>query len=222
MPRTFLSRRVMLVSATVVSLLHLTVNGVHAQQPSAAPTQEPTADADAPTSSIPAAQAPATPWRPRRFPHLYLPPARARPQARDAERPEVDLGTRPGPRRHTGLLIGGISMWMTSYLVTVLAAGVVYAVDASDCEAGEIVRSCNDGGLMLIPLAGPFLTSQVGGEQLALAIPQLVGAALLVAGIFHYASRPIHGHSHAAARAGFALSPVPLRDGGLIAARLTF
>jgi hypothetical protein len=113
-------------------------------------------------------------------------------------------------------------MWMTSYLVTAVAAGVVSAVNASDCEAGDIVRPCKDGSLMLIPFAGPFVTSKVESGHLLLGIPQLLGAALVIAGIFHYASRPIHDHSRAVPGASFALSPMPLRDGALLAARVTF
>jgi hypothetical protein len=125
---------------------------------------------------------------------------------------------RPQRRRHTALLIAGASTFVTSYLVTAIVGAALSVVDASDCEAGNIVESCHDGSLMLVPLAGPFFTSRTFDEQLGLAGPQIVGAILAVAGIFHYTSGPVHVRE----RAGLVVDPVPLPAGGMLRATLTF
>jgi|GEM_PF-4870361 len=127
----------------------------------------------------------------------------------DQERPQ---------RRHTALLIAGASTFVTSYLVTAIVGAALSIVDASDCEAGNIVESCHDGSLMLVPLVGPFLTSRSFDEQLGLAGPQIVGAVLAVAGIFHYTSGPVHVRE----RASLVVDPVPLPAGGMLRATLTF
>lgn len=151
-------------------------------------------------------------WAPRRFAPLHVA------QARDSERPTThEPRARPTPRRHTGLLIGGFSVLASSYLVTAIAASAVRSISHADCEAGNIVGPCDHADLMLIPLVGPFLTSRDTVESLILAGPQILGATLLIAGIYHYASPPRRARWQA-----LDLYPVPLRNGGLIAARLRF
>jgi hypothetical protein len=78
-------------------------------------------------------------------------------------------------------------------------------IDASDCETGNIIEPCHDGSLMLIPLVGPFFSCQSIDTQLALAGPQILGALLAVAGIFHYTSGPAHVRE----RASLVVDPVP-------------
>lgn len=141
-------------------------------------------------------------------------PALARPS--DVER-ALDREP-PTPRHHTSLLISGAATFVTSYLATAVMAAALGVVNAADCEAGNIVESCDDARLMLIPLVGPFLTEDDLGFQLAFAGPQILGALLAVAGALHYASGPVYPHE----RASLTVYPVPLPTGGALSATLTF
>ena len=205
MLRVLRQRRSAPIVSILLWLLHLTVLRVHAQ--------EPTAGAGTPSTS-PFQQT----LRPRRFPRLLPPPPVPQPQARDSERPSTDESrARHTVRRHTGLLIGGLATLTSSYLVTALAAAMVARINSADCQAGNIIAPCDDADLMLIPVVGPFVADRGIGESLVLAGPQILGATLALVGVFQYASRPVRVRSQA-----FALFPVPLRDGGLLAARLLF
>lgn len=137
-----------------------------------------------------------------------------------AQEPEAASPSEPAPqlRHHTGLLIAGVATFASSYLVTAITAGLISAANASDCEAGDVIEPCHDGSLMLVPLVGPFLTSRTLGFQLLLAGPQILGALLGVAGIFHYASGPPQQRE----RARLHVYAVPLRAGGVLAATITF
>lgn len=143
-------------------------------------------------------------------------PSAAAQQTFDVE--SVPADERPARRRHTALLIAGASTFVSSYLVTAFVAATVGVVNASDCEAGNIVEPCHDGSLMLVPLVGPFLTSRSFDEQLGLAGPQIAGALLAVTGIFHYMSRPLLYRE----RASLEVYPVPLPTGGMLRTTLTF
>jgi hypothetical protein len=200
-------RRPLLVMLTCVWLIHLTVTTVHAQQPTPASPAEPAQTAE---------PAPAETWHPRHFGPMHPQPRAATPQELDVERlPDEEP---PAQGRHTGLLIAGAATFFTSYLLTAIAAAMVSTINASDCQAGDIMEPCHDGTLMLVPLVGLFLTNRSLGTQLLFAGPQILGALLAVAGIFHYASRPMHLHE----RASLVVYPVPLPAGGVLTATLTF
>src|SRR5262245_33060799 len=117
MPRTPL-----FVTVTWLWCLHLTVMTVRAQQPAPA---------------VPSETTPARIWHRKRFAPLYPQPRAAAPQARDAERAPAHEEEQLEPPSHTGLLIAGMLMFASSYLVSAFASSIVSAVNEADCKASN-------------------------------------------------------------------------------------
>jgi len=105
-------------------------------------------------------------------------------------------------------------MFVSTYLVTVIAAEFVRGINQSDCDIG-ITANCSKHKIMLVPVVGPFLSTQPFLSQLLLGGPQIIGLVLVVAGIYQ-ASRPVHRSE----RASIQVYPTPLPAGGILTATL--
>ena len=204
---------------TAVLSLRLSVSRAHAQ-PAELPGEAPF-DATSQTSAAETEQPAAQVWQPKRFPRLYVVPQ----QSFDDERAPIHERNRRPTRYRSGLLLGGLTTFAASYLVTA-AFSLLYLdqLSASDCAAGNLTgEACARGARLRIPLVGPFLHSTSGSlGTLGTAWfggTQLVGVVLTMLGVVRLVTK---GDQPSRVTATIEMHPVPLPGGGLLATRITF
>jgi len=92
-------------------------------------------------------------------------------------------------RRHSALLISGISSFATSYAVTALSGWFMASLFAYDCEH-EGDRGCAEWRKLYIPLVGPWLGAYPPdtGSRLVLGGGQAIGLVLTLVGAYIYAA----------------------------------
>ena len=137
------------------------------------------------------------------------------------------------PRRNSlGLRIGGAAVLLASYATTaglsigfLLGGGLGAVAAGDDTNDGKAhCKTCSDSGLMLIPIAGPWI-ALANGEPIGpvpavlLGIGQLVGAALLVVGWAPWADRG-DNLSRRKPEQRLQLYAAPWHDGAAIGLRL--
>jgi len=217
--RVFQALSYALIACGVLSFA-LTVNVAHAQTPAAAepapahppPRAEPDATeppgaAVTPVPTGDAAQASLAPVTP----------------ADESEQLIADEPTDLRPAsRPVGFLIGGVATFAASYLLTALYAGLVTAVNSSDCEY-QWLDSCSETRRLFIPIVGPWLaTDHYGTLAVVFGISQAIGVLMTIWGAVDYASgRTMHARA-AAPQSPLLLTAAPVRGGLVFSSQMRF
>lgn len=210
---------------TEVLSLRLSVSHAHAQPAGSEFSMDAPARATSPATEGPPPTATDQPttrvWKPKRFPRLYVLPQ----QARDDERAPIHESERSSSRARSGLLLGGLTTFAASYIVTAaFSLLVLQQIHADDCAAGNLSPdACSAGARLRIPVVGPFLPSisrKLGELGTAwLGGTQLFGLVLTVLGIVRLATAD---EVPSRSTASIELQPVPLPGGGMLRTRVTF